>query len=72
MKYRYRNRKTGETITTSNRVGGKNWVPVEEPQLPPFEETPEADTVIEETPEAENIQEDAPAVNPKPTRRGKK
>lgn len=39
MKYRYRNRKTGEEITTSNRVGGKNWEPVREtPVLPPEED----------------------------------
>lgn len=36
MKYRYRNRKTGEEVTTRNRVSGKNWELMEDhPVAPP-------------------------------------
>lgn len=72
MKHRYRNVKTDEVINTTNRVGGKKWVPVEEsPIMPPedgFEETP----VVEEKVATELIE--APAEKPagKSARRGKK
>lgn len=68
MAYRYRNVKTGETITTTNRVGGKNWAPVEDPVVaPPVDDTPE------EAP-AEETAEEAPVEKPaaKTTRKGKK
>lgn len=45
--YRYRNKKTGEIITTTNRVGGKNWEPVEEPSAA---EAPAQEAPAEEAP----------------------
>lgn len=65
MKYRYRNRKTGEEINTSNRIGGKNWEPVEEEPVLPPEDDFEEETV-------EDPSEEAPADKPKAARRGKK
>ena len=74
MKYRYRNRKTGEVITTTNRIGGKNWEPIEEdPVLPPeddFEDNP----VAEEEPETVKEPAESPVEKPtaKSSRKGKK
>lgn len=62
MKYRYRNRKTGEEITTSNRVIGKNWEPI-------VEEAPVVPPIVEEAPVAEEPAEKAPA---KAQKKGKK
>lgn len=72
MKYRYRNRKTGEEISTTNRISGKNWGPIEdEPVLPPeddLEETPEIEA------EAEEEVVEAPVEKPaaKSSQKGKK
>lgn len=63
MAYKFCNVKTGETITTSNRVGGKNWKLMEEPIVDTPEETPE-ETLIEETPVEKPVA--------KATRKGKK
>lgn len=79
MKYRYRNRKTGEEITTSNRVNGKNWEPVEE-KIPkqPLDEDPFEDGSMmgedpaEETPEEETVAEETPVGKTKTSRRSKK
>lgn len=65
MKYRYRNRKTGEEVITSNRIGGKNWAPVEELQQTPADETHE-EVAMNETLTA------APVEKPKTASRGKK
>lgn len=68
MEYRYRNRKTGEIVTTTNKVSGKNWEPVEEtPAMIPEEETAESPASEEEAVEH-------PAEKPaaKSTRKGKK
>lgn len=76
MAYRYRNVKTGEIVTTSNRVGGKRWEPVEEaPTVPPeddFVEGFENKEEPEATPEKEH--QEAPVEKPaaKPSRKGKK
>ena len=59
MKYRYRNRKTGEMISTTNRIGGKNWEPVEE-------------EIFEENPIGEEAAEEAPVEKPEASRRSKK
>lgn len=79
MSYMYRNKKTREVITTSNKVSGKNWEPVNEklPQHPPVGDPPEDDSLmeedtIEETPEEETVEEEAPVEKPKTSRRGKK
>lgn len=74
MSYMYRNKKTNEVITTSNRVRGKNWEPVEEnvSQQPPVDENPEEDFVVDELPEEETAVVGAPAEKPKAPRRGKK
>lgn len=70
MTFMYRNRKTGDTITTSNRVKGRNWEPIEDNQQPSVDESPEDDT-FEETPE-EEITSEVPPERPKASRRGKK
>lgn len=67
MKYRYRNTKTGEIITTSNRVGGKKWEPVADICAQTFEDAICDAEVAEET-----VAEEAPAEKPKTTRRGEK
>ena len=54
MSYMYRNKKTREMITTSNRVRGKNWEPVEEE--PPVEDIRKGE-FIEDKPPVENIPE---------------
>lgn len=82
MKYRYRNRKTGEMISTTNRIGGKNWEPVEEVQNPFveekstdekfFEEDPIEEYASEEDPAEEESVEEAPVEKPKGSRRSKK
>lgn len=62
MAYMYRNLKTKETITTSNKVFGKNWEQIEDdPEVPGTEEASE-----------ETVEEEAPAAPPKASRRGKK
>lgn len=83
MAYTYRNVKTNEVINTTNKVSGKNWVPVEDiPPLPVEKATAEdsvKDTPAVEEAAAEDSVMDAPAVEesvvaaPKKTsRRGKK
>ena len=74
MKYRYRNRKTGEIVTTSNRVGGKNWEPVEDDPVMPPEDDFEEETVTEVEPETEEEPQAAPVEKPaaKSSRKGKK
>lgn len=42
MAFKYRNAKTGEVISTTNRVSGKNWVPVEDPPAVPPVDPPAA------------------------------
>lgn len=74
MRYRYRNVKTGEIITTSNRISGKNWEPVEDTTVQPTGEEGIFEDKIpeEELAEEELAEEEVPAEKPKPTRRGKK
>lgn len=81
MAYTYRNVKTNEIITTTNRVAGKNWEPVEEAKLPPVEDPPAEDPPAEDPPVEDPAEEDtveetadeeAPAEKPKTSRRGKK
>lgn len=66
MKYRYRNRKTGEVVTTSNRVGGKNWEPIEDDHVMPPEDDFKEET--EEEPQAAPVEKPAA----KSSRKGKK
>lgn len=51
MAYKYRNVKTGEVVTTTNRIGGKNWEPVEEKAVlssqEDFVEAPAAEEAVE-------------------------
>jgi len=77
MSYQYRNKKTGEVITTSNKIAGKNWEPVVEEMLysaenmeEPFEDV-FADESTAEAGEAVCVEE-APAAKPKTSRKGKK
>ena len=74
MKYRYRNRKTGEMISTTNRIGGKNWEPVEEEifEENPVGENPFEEDPAEEDPVEEETAEEAPVEKPKASRRSKK
>lgn len=83
MAYKYRNVKTNETITTTNKVSGKNWEPLEDDILEddfnedetPKDETPEDEIFEDETPEVEDPEatvEEVPAAKPKTSRRGKK
>ena len=73
MTYRYRNLKTKETITTSNKISGQNWELIEDnPQVPAMEEAPEEETPEGETPEEETPEEETPAAPARTTRRGKK
>ena len=72
MKYRYRNRKTGEMISTTNRIGGKNWERVEEAQNPFVEDETIEEEIFEEESSEEETAEEAPAEKPKTSRRSKK
>lgn len=66
MKFRYRNVKTGEVITTTNRVGGKKWEAIEdEPVLPPEDESGEENV---KEPEEAPVEKSAA----KASRKGKK
>lgn len=77
MSYTYRHKKTKATITTTNKVHGKNWELVEDEKVEgntfqddtPEDDTPEDDTA-EETPS--EPAEEVPAPKPKTSRRGKK
>lgn len=83
MKYRYRNVKTGETVTTSNRVSGKNWELVDEPDIlhsadtdieddVPDEEVHGKELTEDDIPDEEPTVDEVPEEKPKTTRRGKK
>lgn len=81
MAYKYRNTKTNNVITTTNKVSGKNWAPIEDAQKSPVgddslendlvDETSEDDPV-EDNSEEESVAEEVPAAKPKATRRSKK
>lgn len=63
MEYRYRNVKTKEVITTSNKISGAKWEAVEE--APPANDVPETPIAPAESPEADA------AEKPKTARRKK-
>lgn len=74
MGYTYRHVKTNEVINTTNKIHGKNWVPVEETQDLPEEDQMmvEDENCGEEASEAENTSEAVAEAPKKDTRRGKK
>lgn len=72
MAYTYRNRKTGDTVTTTNRVSGKNWESMEEKLQQPPEDDYMAEDPLGEAPEENAVAEDTPTEKPKAARRGKK
>ena len=80
MKYRYRNRKTGEIVTTTNRVSGKNWEPIEDNPVMSTEDDFQDDAVMdsEDDFQEETVTEEEPQAAPvektaaKSSRKGKK
>jgi len=82
MGYTYRNKKTGETINTTNKINGKNWELVEDTDSQMtngeyfeediFEDEIHEDTTGEEETEQTEVAEEAPVEKPKTSRQGKK
>lgn len=73
MKYKYRNVKTGETVTTNNRVSGKNWELVEDTTIqPPVDAIPDEETSEDGISDEEPSVEEIPVEKSEATRRGKK
>ncbi len=73
MSYRYKNLKTKETITTSNKVSGKNWELLEDTTVDiSADDIPDEGTVADDIPDEEPAAEEPPIEKPKTTRRGKK
>lgn len=68
MAYTYRNVKTKEVITTSNKISGKNWKPVEETILHSEDDDQQEDTTLENsnTEETEDETEDKTAAGETP------
>lgn len=50
MAYRYRNLKTEEVITTTNKVSGKNWVPADDTQKQPLADGTSEKSTAEKAP----------------------
>lgn len=74
MSYTYRNVKTKEIITTSNKVSGKNWEPIGETALNSADSVFEDDSILNDSTEDDSTEEEivedkAPVGKPKRTRR---